>query len=66
MLKATIEVIEGYKVVAVDNPTHDIKNVCKLCCFGPLLACGRIPCIPRDRADNRNVFYVELLEEGAA
>lgn len=66
MLKATIEVIEGRKVVAVDKQTHDIKNACKLCYFDQLPACWNAACIPRDRADNRNVFYVELLEEGAA
>ena len=66
MLKATIEVIEGRKVVAVDNPIHDIEDSCELCCFGPLPACRHIPCIPGERADERDVFYVELLEEGAA
>lgn len=66
MLKATIEVIEGRKVVAVDDPIYDIEDPCELCCFGTLLTCGHIPCNPGNRADNRNVFYVELLEEGAA
>ena len=39
MLKATIEVIEGRKVVAVDNPIYGIEDSCELCCFGPLPTC---------------------------
>ena len=64
MLKATLEVIEGRKVVAVDDPCKGhIKDSCELCCFGPLPACLHIPCIPGERADERDVIYVELLEE---
>lgn len=39
MLKATIEVIEDRKVVAVDNPYRGCENMCELYCFGPLPAC---------------------------
>lgn len=64
MLKATIEVIEGRKVVAVDNPRQGcIENSCELCCFGPLPTCWHIPCHLTERPDNRSVIYVELIEE---
>lgn len=63
MSKATIEVIEGRKVMTVDSPIYDIEDLCEQCCFGPLPTCRHIPCIPGERADDRSVIYVELTEE---
>ena len=64
MLKTTIEVIEGRKVVAVDDPRQgSIEDACELCCFKPLPSCRHIPCMSSERTDNRSVIYVELIEE---
>ena len=64
MLKTTIEVIEGRKVVAVDDPRQCCdENSCELCCFEPLPSCWHIHCLSTERPDKRDVFYVELIEE---
>ena len=64
MLKVTIEVIEGRKVMVVDDPRQgSYESSCELCCFKPLPACLHIPCGSPERADERDVIFVELIEE---